>query len=148
MKPMPLEIGVTPCSQRIRESKFSEVNEALYQWYLIAILKNFFPDGTQISEKAKEIANQLGFNDFKPSNGWFDRWKKHNIKRMTNSGESGDISGSTVSFWKERLPKIVEIYRSEDVWNLDESAVFWQAFPDKGFGQRVRQFKGGKKANK
>ena len=40
MKPMPLEIGVTPCSQMICESKFSEVNEASYQWYLIAISKN------------------------------------------------------------------------------------------------------------
>ena len=26
-------------SQRIRESKFSEVNEALYQWYLISIFQ-------------------------------------------------------------------------------------------------------------
>ena len=89
MKPMPLEIGVTQCSQRIPESKFSE---ALYQWYLIAISKKLFPDGTQISEKAKEISNQFGFNDFKASKGWFDRWKKHTIKRMTNTGKSGDVS--------------------------------------------------------
>ena len=40
-------------SQRIRESKFSEVNEALYQWYLKAVSKNVYPDGTQLSEKAK-----------------------------------------------------------------------------------------------
>ena len=40
-------------SQRICESKFSEVNEALYQWYLKAVSKNVYPDGTQLSEKAK-----------------------------------------------------------------------------------------------
>ena len=58
-------------SQRIRESKYSEVNEALYKWYLIAVSKNVFPDGTQLSEKAKEIANQLGFDDFRhPMVGW------------------------------------------------------------------------------
>ena len=47
------------------------------------------PDGTTTPRESKEIANQLGFNDFKASNGWFDRWKKqNNIKRMTISGES------------------------------------------------------------
>ena len=147
MKPMPLDIGVTPVKGFV--SQFSEVNEALYQWYLIATSKNVFPDGTQLSEKANEIAKQLGFNDFKAFNGWFDRWKQqHNIKRMTISGESWDVSGSTVSSWKDRLPEIVQMYRSEEVWNLDKSGDFWQALPDKGFGQRVRQCKGGKKASK
>ena len=65
---------------------------------------------------------------------------------MTISGESGDVSGVTVASWKERLPDIVAGYGSEDIWNLDESGVFWQALPDKGFGQRVRQCKGGKKS--
>ena len=65
---------------------------------------------------------------------------------MTISGESGDVSGVTVASWKERLPEIVAGYGSEDIWNLDESGVLWQALPDKGFGQRVRQCKGGKKS--
>ena len=113
----------------------------------ISSIKNVFPDGTQLSEKAKEIAVQLGFNALRASNGWFDRWKKkHNIKKMTISGESGDVSGSTVSSWQKRLPEIVRGYGVEDVWNLDESGVFWQALPDKGFGQQVRQCKGGKKS--
>ena len=111
------------------------MNKALYQWYLLAVLKNVFPDGTQLAEKAKEIASKFGFSDFKASNGWLDRWKKkHNVKRMTISGESGDVSGSTVSSWKERLLEIVAGYRIDDVWNLDETGVFWQALPDKGFG--------------
>ena len=134
-------------NQRVRESKYSDVNKALYQWYLLAVSKNVFPDGTQLAEKAKEIASKLGLSDFKASNGWLDRWKKkHNIKKMTISGESGDVSGSTVSSWKERLPEIIEGYGIDDIWNLDETGVFWQALPDKGFGQRVRQCKGGKKS--
>ena len=32
-----------------------------------------------------------------------DRWmRKHNIKRMTISVESGNVSGVTVESWKER----------------------------------------------
>ncbi len=55
----------------------------------------------------------------------------HNIRKMTISGEFGDVSGMTVDSWKERLPEIVLGYKAEDVWNLDESGVFWKA---KGFG--------------
>ena len=69
-------------NQRFRESKYSEVNKALYQWHLLAVSKNVFPDGTQLAEKAKEIVSKFGFSDFKASNGWLDRWKKkHNVKR-------------------------------------------------------------------
>ena len=64
---------------------------------------------------------------------------------MTISGESGEVSGLTVDSWKERLPEIVQGYSSEDVWNLNETGVFWKALPDKGFGQKVKECKGGKK---
>lgn len=54
---------------------------------------------------------------------WLYRWKQHYIRKMTISGESGDVSCVTVDTWKERLPEIVQGgYSSEDVWNLDESS--------------------------
>ena len=44
----------------------------------------------------------LGFGDFEVSNGWLYRWKKrHNIKQMTDSCESGDMSGTTLILGKE-----------------------------------------------
>ena len=137
--------------KRFRESKFSELNDTLYSWYLLAgyllaVSKNIFPDGPQLAEKAREIASRLGVEDFKASNGWLDRWKKkHHLRKMTISGESGEVSGLTVDSWKEHLPEIVQGYNSEDVWNLDETGVFWKALPDKGFGQKVKECKGGKK---
>ena len=84
--------------KRVRESKYADVNEALYQWYLLAISKNIYPDGRHQTEKAVEIAQKLGVaQSFKASNGWLDRWKKrHNIRKMTVSGESEDVSGLTV----------------------------------------------------
>ena len=46
--------------KRTRLSEYSEVNEALYEWYLLACSKNIYPDGPQLTEKAKEIAERLG----------------------------------------------------------------------------------------
>ena len=48
--------------------------------------------------------------------------------------------------WKERLSEIVEGYEKEDVWNMDETGIFWRALPDRGFGQKSRSCKGGKKS--
>ena len=36
-------------------------------------------------------------------------------------------------------------YTSENIWNLNETACFWRALPDHGFGRKGTQCKGGKK---
>ena len=97
-------------------------------------------------EKAKEIADKLGKLIFKGSRGWLDKWKKRfKVKQLKICGESGDVEGATVDSWKERLPEIVHGYEKDNIGNMDETGLFWQALPDKGFGQRSKQCKGGKK---
>lgn len=55
--------------KRCRPCEFSDVNEALYKWYVIACSKNVYPVGPQLCEKAKEIAECLQVPNFKASNG-------------------------------------------------------------------------------
>ena len=127
--------GDSHSRKRKRTSRFSDVNDALYEWYCLAKSKDLYPDGPLLMEKAKEISEHLGFKAgiFKASNGWLECWKKqHNIRRLVICGESGDISGETVTSWKERVPEIVNNYAPKDVWNLDETGLFWRALPEKG----------------
>ena len=63
---------------------------------------------------------------------------------MRVCGESGDVCGETIDFWKDRLPHIVEEYK-EDIWNLDETGCFWKVLPEVGLGQKAMQYKGDKK---
>ncbi len=70
----------------------------------------------------------------------------YNIRQVVVSGESGDVSGETVDSWKERLPELVQGYKSEDIWNIDETGCFWMALPDRGFAQKGAKCNGGKKA--
>ena len=127
-------------------SEYVEVNEALYKWFCIACTKNIFPGGPKLMEKAKEIADKLGKPNFTGSRGWLDKWKKRfNVKQLKFCGESGDVEGATVDSWKERLPEIVSGYKKDDIWNMDETGLFWRALPDKGFGQISKQCKGGGK---
>ena len=63
--------------------------------------------GPQLIETSKQIAVSLG-KKFKGSRGWLEKWKKrYNIKNLRISGESGDVQGTTVDSWKERLPELL-----------------------------------------
>ena len=98
-------------SKKCRVSKFSDINERLYEWYTMACSKNIYPGGPQLIAKAKEIAVRVGKADFQGTSGWLSKWKKHyNVKRVTICGESGDVCGDTVTSWKERLPEILRGY--------------------------------------
>ena len=113
----------------------------------MCVKKNIYPDGSLLAEKAITIAERLGHTDFKASNGWLHRWKvRNNIKQRTICGESGDIRTDTAESWKERLPQILEGYKAEDIWNVDETGCFWKALPNKGMVQMKTECKGGKKS--
>ena len=99
--------------------------------------------GPQLIEKAKQIAVSLGKPEFKGSRGWLEKWKKG--KNLRISGESGDVQGPTVDSWKERLPELLSGFASDDIWNIDETGLFWKALPDRGFGVKGSACKGGKK---
>lgn len=42
-----------------RPSEYYEVNKALYEWYKITCSKNIYPGGPQLTQKAKDIVEQL-----------------------------------------------------------------------------------------
>ena len=48
--------------------------------------------------------------------------------------------------WKERLPEIVQGYSKDNIWNMDETGLFFRALPDRGFAQKRQSCKGGKKS--
>lgn len=130
-----------------RSSEYADINRALYEWYCLACSKNFYPSGPQLIEKGHQIASALGKNSFKGTNGWFEKWKsRYNIRQFSVCGESGDVSGDTISSWKEKLPELLEGYNKKDIYNLDETGCFWRTLPNRGFGQKGKECKGGKKS--
>lgn len=46
--------------------------------------------------------------------------------------------------WLERVPDIVNGYRPEDVYNMDETGLYYRALSDKGLCVSGEEFKGGK----
>ena len=79
--------------KRSRTAKYSDVNEAVWDWYTLFRKPNIPVSRAMLQEEAMIIAEKLEMNDFVASNGWLDRFKRqHNICNMAVAGEAGDAS--------------------------------------------------------
>ena len=85
------------------------------------------------------VANDLGYEEWRCSTGWLDRFKKrHKIVFKNVCGENAAVKDTETEQWKtEVLPKLLEGYSARDVFNADETGMFWRLLPDK-----TKAFKG------
>ena len=67
------------------------------------------PKRERLKEKAIKYAEELGIENFKASNGWFERWKgRHEISFKTVSGEAKSSTEEMTASWEEStLPTIL-----------------------------------------
>lgn len=115
-------------SKPARASQTQNIDEAMYEWYQRARIKNIPVTGPMLQEKAKRASEELGDSEFTASNGWLDRFKKRfNIKSNVISGEAGGVREETVTSWQERLPNILSGYSPENIFNMDETGQFFRA---------------------
>jgi hypothetical protein len=49
------------------------------------------------------------------------------------SGERGDVDKNIVENWKEKLPKLCEGYEPKNIFNMDETGVFFKDTTRKTF---------------
>lgn len=65
--------------------------------------------------------------------GWLSGFKKrHGNKEHVRHGESGSVDTSKTLEGLRRVQEIVAEYASEDVYNCDETGLFWKNVPDRG----------------
>lgn len=118
--------------KKVRNSKFEAINESTYNWFTQALSKNLPISGTLIQEKAREIAIENGVFDFKASNGWLESFKnRHKLTFSSVCGESKDVKPEQVNDFVDKLPDLIAGYKTEDIANCDETALFFRAIPKK-----------------
>jgi hypothetical protein len=88
-----------------------------------------------------------GASGFKASNYWLERFRaRHNIQFKVISGEGAAVNFETVEDWKARLPKILESYYPADIYNCDETGLFFKIKPDRSLTIGENYCKGGKRS--
>jgi AcrR family transcriptional regulator len=128
-----------------RESTFAELERVLFSWYQQARASNIPIDGTILRGKAKMIAAQLNIENFTASNGWIARFKdRHGLVYKKLVGESAAVDSESTEAWLERLPSLLEGYEQRDIYNADETGLFYNVLPDRTLALKGESCHGGK----
>ena len=96
--------------------------------------------GPVLAEKALSIAEELGIPGFLASTGWLARFKaRHAIVFKKICGESKKVDLTKVEAWRESNSELLNSFSPEDIFNCDETALFYNLLPN-----RTLAFKGEK----
>ena len=119
-------------SKRTRKVNFPELEYELMDWFLRYENQTPISDA-MIIEKGRKIADKLGINvsQLSFSNGWINSFKKrNNIKLHKLFGESGSVNPEVIMSELRNLNEKIKQYKFEDVYNFDETALFYRMEPD------------------
>ena len=84
---------------------------------------------------------------FEPSDGWINRFKvRHGYSFKKEHGEKQSTDYKAANrYLAENLPKLLEEYSPDDVYNADETALIFKGIPDRGYAPKKVELSGGKK---
>ena len=87
------------------------------------------------------------FRNFKASNGWLEKFKnRHGIVFRALCGESASVDSTTVEEWKNRLPTLLHSYSMDNVYNADETGLFFRLLPERSMVLSKDLCEGGKRS--
>lgn len=128
---------------KTREGPISEMEKLLMAWIEDQTQKCVPLSTTMITAKAKNLFAVLKEKagpdydvEFTASSGWFKRFKMrcslHNVKV---SGESASADAKAAEEFLETLDKLIvkENYFPEQIFNMDETCLFWKPMPERTF---------------
>jgi len=69
----------------------------------------------------------------------------HNIVCKQINGEANDVNQDTVENWKRKLSVLIKVYEAKDIYNADETGLFFKGIPTKSLKIKGDTCVGGKK---
>lgn len=133
--------------KRNRCSEYPDLEKCLVQWLKQCRSRPMkVPvNGPILKEKAIEFSKKLNLKDFTPSNGWLEGFKKRNDIVFKNIvGESGAVDNAVCNKWTNDLSTLLDGYSPDDIFNADETGLFYQCLPNKTFAFKGDSCNGGK----
>lgn len=107
--------------------------------------------GEMLKAKAEVLSTELEpMVQWSSSNRWLSRWKKrHNITFRAICGENASVDRSVCEDWKEvTLKPVLQCYSANDVFNADDTGLYWRLLPDKTHTVKGETCSGGKNVKK
>ena len=131
---------------RLKESTKPDVDAALFQWFTAARAQSVPLSGEILKAKAEELNSGMGHDQWSCSSGWLSRWKvRHNIRYRRVCGENAAVDKDVCEEWTETvLLPVLRRYDPCDVFNADETGLYWRLLPDKTHAVSGETCTGGK----
>ena len=83
-----------------------------------------------LSTKALDFAFMLKEDKFKGSGGWVDNFKKrHNLRQYNIHSEAASAPLEDLGTMREDFQLILKDYVPKDIFNYDETGLFWKMKP-------------------
>ncbi|KAG6611715.1 uncharacterized protein IUM83_17222 [Phytophthora cinnamomi] len=130
-----------------RRVKFPQFERELREFFFQNDYKTTMADDVLLL-KAHELAERLGIDStqLRFSNGWLQSFKKRNgIRSHVLHGEGGAVEDDAVRDARLELQELVAQFAPDDVFNFDETALFYLLAPNRTLATTIRK---GKKKEK
>lgn len=128
-----------------------QLEDALFTWFIEQRRKNVPLSGDILMEKAKFLHGRLGRGEFSASKGWLKKFKKrHGIRQLKITGEKLSNNENAVKPFQDKfMDSIREKDLSPDqIYNADESGLYWKTIPDKTLASELELRARGSKVSK
>lgn len=124
--------------KRARDPHWPELEKALYEVVLrlqasVPITEDFLRAKAEVLWSRLDSYAGMQVPTF--SNGWIDGFKRrHNIRRRIRHGEANavDLADEDVSRQLHAIRSLVSQYQPSNVYNCDETSLFWKMMPSRG----------------
>ena len=139
-----LESGGNQRRKHMCEGKEEDVGKALFLWFEQKTAQGARLSGPVLKQKASDLARAQG-SDFFPSDGWLSRWKvRHNVVFRKEHGEKQSADLQSATDWKrDVLPQILGTFSEDDIYNADETGLYFRGYPDRGHCIKGTELAGG-----
>ena len=115
-----------------RNMLYPDIDQQVWDFFCQARSKCIPINDPMLQSEANKIAMKHNHNNFPASNGWLKCFcARHQIKFSSLHRESADVSSEAVQQWLQDLPELTEGYEQHNIFNCDETSIFFKALPQK-----------------
>ena len=127
--------GKIKSRKNIREGRHAELEAALHLWVVEKNSQGALPSNALLAAKALTLAKFYNIENFSAGESWIRRFKlRNNIAWKKAHGEKQSADIQAANDWiLEKLPDLIKNYSEDNVYNADETGLYWRGLPDRGY---------------